>query len=87
MSDMMLKNLMKMVSTILPPKEEPANEISAFVDAKINDMMPDEEIAMMFKTVFISYCNRDPETAYITLVELANDVAKLNESLKENEGT
>lgn len=85
MSDAMLKNLMKMVSQILPPKEEPMNPISVFVSEKIEEMMPDEEISMMFQTVFVSYTNREPEKAYVKLVGLANSIAVLNESLKETE--
>lgn len=85
MSDLMMKNLMKMVSQILPPKEDPTNEISVFVDNKLSEMIPDQEIATMFCTVFVSYCNKEPEAAYRMLIGFVNDVIELNKELLEDE--
>ena len=83
MSDMMMGQMMKMIGSILPKPQPPANPVAQFLVDEIDKLYPGNEIADMIKTVIVDAANTDPDAVMHVLVGFHNDIREFVNGLQE----
>lgn len=76
--EMMLKSIMKMISTALPEEQPAQNIVAQFCEEQISQIIDDDEVAKVFRTAIVDIANKDPEAVLRKLIDFANAVSDLH---------
>ena len=80
---MMISQMMKMVGSVLPAAQPPANPVAQFLVDELDKLYPGNEIADMLKTVIVDAANTDPDAIMAVLIGFHNDIGEFAQSLQE----
>lgn len=87
MKDMMMNQMLGMLSSVLPAAEEAKNPVAEFLSGEIQKLYPEQnEITGMIEGAIVDMANTDEAAALRVLLTLYNDIGEFYQGMQNEEG-
>lgn len=83
MTDIVLKNMLKAVSSLLPSTAEPANPVSRFVQEEFVKLFGDDETVDMLRIIAVDTANKDPAKVLEILQRFNTDLVEFGNTMQK----